>query len=74
MKETVAMIVIMLVGSGCGALGVRNVDAWGFKMEFAEGIDVHAGVNAVDNVDNRRGVSRVERRESARKRLADNRY
>lgn len=45
--------------SGCGVMGVRKVDFWGAKMEFAEGLDFHAGANSIDKVDDRRGVSRL---------------
>jgi hypothetical protein len=39
--------------TGC----VKSVDLWGFKTEFYPGFDVSAGANAVDRVDDRRGVS-----------------
>lgn len=45
--------------SGCGLLGVREMDAWGFKMQFAEGLDLHAGANSVDRVEDKRGVSPI---------------
>jgi hypothetical protein len=44
--------------TGCGQiLGVRKMDAWGLKVDFAEGLDFGAGFNSVDRVDNRRGIS-----------------
>lgn len=46
--------------TGCGLMGVRKADLWGAKFEFAEGIDFSFGANAIDRVDNRRGVSRSE--------------
>lgn len=41
--------------TGC----VRKIDLWGAKFEFAEGLDFSLGANAVDRVDNHRGVSRL---------------
>jgi hypothetical protein len=44
--------------SGCGQiLGVREIDAWGLKMQFTEGLDFGVGMNSVDTVNNQRGVS-----------------
>lgn len=43
--------------SGCG---VARVDLWGAKVEFAQGWDVHAGLNNIAEVDNRRGVNSAE--------------
>lgn len=55
----VAALAIAMYLSGCGVMGVRKFDFWGAKMEFAEGLDFHAGANAIDKVDDRRGVSRI---------------
>lgn len=43
--------------SGCGT----KIDAWGLKVELPQGFDVGAGVNALDKVDNRRGVSEFKK-------------
>lgn len=39
---------------GCA---VQKIDLWGAKLEFADGFDIHAGTNQVNQVDNRRGLS-----------------
>lgn len=51
------LVLAMLTASGCGLMGVRNVDFWGAKMEFSEGLDFHVGGNQIDRVDDRRGVT-----------------
>lgn len=56
-RKIVALVLIALTCSSCGVItGVRKVDAWGLKMDFAEGLDVHAGANSIDRVDDRRGI------------------
>lgn len=49
----------LLCLSGCGLMGVRRFEAWdgGPEWDFAEGLDFSIGANAIDNVDNRRGVN-----------------
>jgi len=42
--------------SGCGMLGVREIDAWGLEVKFSEGLDYSVGFNQIDNVENKRGV------------------
>lgn len=44
--------------SGCGMLGVQNVELWkgGPRMEFASGQDFHIGANSIDQVDNKRAL------------------
>jgi len=45
--------------SGCG-LFMRDFEIPGvLKLTFPEGIDVHAGTNSIDRVDDRRGVSPI---------------
>lgn len=52
--------------SGCGAItGIREADLWGAKFKFAEGTDFHIGANAIDRVDNRRGVAPMGARDGA---------
>jgi hypothetical protein len=52
--------------SGCGQiLGVREIDAWGLKMQFTEGLDFGFGVNGVDNVNNQRGINPLPKAPSA---------
>lgn len=55
----VALFYVAGALSGCGVMGVRDMDLWGAKFTFAEGIDFHVGANAIDEVDDRRGVSPV---------------
>lgn len=50
--------VILVYMTGCGQiLGIREVDAWGLKIQYAEGIDFGVGMNSVDNVENKRGIN-----------------
>ncbi len=58
---TTAWLYVMANLTGCGAMGVRNVDLWGAKMEFYPGFDVNVGANAIDKVDNRKGISKFEK-------------
>lgn len=57
MSRVLVALTMATLMSGCF---VRRVDLWGAKMEFAEGFDVHAGTNAIDKVDDRRGINRFE--------------
>lgn len=66
---------VVLVSSGCGSLlGVRNFEVWdgGPRWEFVEGQDFHVGMNAVDHVENNRGVTPgIRYHKEARAKLAD---
>lgn len=42
---------------GCAWTGTKNVDMWGLKWENYAGMDVKAGFNNLDKIDERRGVS-----------------
>lgn len=54
-------LIMALVGfSGCGALGVRSVDFDDMEVTFAEGFDFRFGMNAVDTVNDTRGVSPIK--------------
>lgn len=52
--------VLLMSISGCGAIGVSKVDFWGAKMEFSEGIDYRVGFNAIDSVNDNRGLKGSE--------------
>lgn len=39
---------------GCG---MRRINLWGAEVEFADGYDIHAGVNNIREVDDRRGIN-----------------
>lgn len=41
---------------GCGA----KLDLWGAKIDFPEGLDAGVKLNAIDTVDDRRGVNSKE--------------
>lgn len=59
MRKLILVLSVILL-SGCGSVfGVRNFEVWqgGPKWEFMEGQDFHVGFNAIDNVQNSRGVS-----------------
>jgi hypothetical protein len=47
--------------TGCGMLGVKEIDAWGLNMKFSEGLDYSIGFNQIDKVENKRGVNSFER-------------
>lgn len=53
------MAIIIAMTTGCGALGVQEFETFsgGPKWKFFPGIDVHAGINAIDTVDDARGVN-----------------
>lgn len=61
----VLSIELLVTLSGCGLMGVKNMDAWGLKMEFQPGFDVNFGANSIDKVDNRKGVNEFKRNGSA---------
>lgn len=44
--------------TGCSAVGIKEIDLWGARMTFADGVDYRVGFNAIDQVDDRRGLSR----------------
>ena len=47
--------------TGCGQiLGIKRMDAWGFKAEFNSGQDFHIGTNGIDSVNDQRGVAPTE--------------
>lgn len=48
--------VLLMALSGCGAIGVKDVDLWGAKMSFSEGIDYRVGFNSIDEVNDNRGL------------------
>lgn len=56
MKKLVSSCVLVAVLSGCAATGTKSVDLWGLKWENFAGMDIHAGFNNIDRVDDRRGV------------------
>lgn len=58
--SVVAGMLLSVMTSGCGMMGVREADLWGAKFTFAEGLDFHVGANQIDRVDDRRGVSPVK--------------
>ena len=61
-----AIVVLLQFTVGCGPiLGMREADLWGAKFTFSEGMDVHAGMNAIDRVDDRRGVTRIAKSENS---------
>ncbi len=52
-----ALLAVLVNSTGCGAItGIKRLDAWGFVMDFSPGMDVHAGINGIDQVDDRRGI------------------
>ena len=60
MKKVIFTTIATLILSGCSSLtGIRTVDMWGFKMDFAEGADFHIGSNVIDKVEDKRGVNPV---------------
>lgn len=63
----IALATVMLVYmTGCAQLmGVREIDAWGLKMQFAEGIDFGVGMNSVDNVEIKRGINPLPKQQGA---------
>ena len=52
-------VAVVSLTSGCGLLGVRELELWkgGTKWTFAEGLDFHVGANSIDNVKDQRGVT-----------------
>lgn len=50
--------------TGCGAMGVKNVDLWGAKMEFSEGAEYRVGFNSIDEVDDRKALRRPARKDT----------
>lgn len=59
MGKAVLLCAILGATSGCG-LFMRDFEIPGvLKLTFPEGIDVHAGTNSIDRVDDRRGVSPI---------------
>jgi len=46
---------LTLVLSGCA---VKKIKAWPPEIEFSDGFDISVGTNAIDSVDDRRGMSR----------------
>lgn len=49
-----AIVWVVTMLTGCG---IRKVDLWGAKLEFADGWDVHAGLNNIGEVDDHRGIN-----------------
>lgn len=52
-KKILCAILLAVACSGC----VRVIDLWGARLEFDQGLDVHAGFNSIDTVDDARGVN-----------------
>ena len=50
---------IISATSGCGLLflGTEEIDLWGAKAKFASGFTARAGMNSIDQVDDRQGVN-----------------
>ena len=57
--KAVVLFSLACSASGCG-LFMRDFEIPGvLKLTFPEGIDIHAGTNSIDRVDDRRGVSPI---------------
>lgn len=58
---TLVLLACAIQFAGCGLRKVELTN-WGPRMEFyeskSEGYDFHIGANAIDKVDNRRGVNK----------------
>lgn len=66
LKVTWCIIVLLfgllLATSGCGQiLGMRQMDLWGAKFQFTEGLDFGVGMNSVDRVENKRGIMPISK-------------
>ena len=48
----------MVALSGCGLIGIKEVDLWGAKMKFSQGLNFNVGGNQVDKVDDRKGLNK----------------
>lgn len=60
MRYVIALACIAMM-TGCGSIfGVREFEVWsgGPRWQFMEGQDFHVGMNAIDHVENNRGVTR----------------
>lgn len=53
LRKILFCAVLTAACSGC----VRVIDLWGARLEFDQGLDVHAGFNSIDTVDDARGVN-----------------
>lgn len=43
--------------TGCSAIGVKEIDLWGARMEFSDGVDYQFGYNNISSVNNQRGLT-----------------
>ena len=57
LKDTLIWCALCAAVICCTGCGIRKVDLWGAKVEFADGWDVHAGLNNIGEVDERRGIN-----------------
>ena len=57
--QLAAGVIAASILSGCGYafMGTESIDAWGYKVKFASGATVRAGINSVDAVDDSQGVN-----------------
>jgi len=75
MKNTEILRIIGLIATASIMTGcMRSIDAWGLKVDFAEGMDVHAGINGIDNVDDRRGINPRDNIVPLRKQITKEEY
>jgi len=75
MKNTEILRIIGLIATASLMTGcMRSIDAWGLKVDFAEGMDLHAGFNGIDNVDDRRGINPKDKVIPLRKQITKEEY
>lgn len=68
-QKIICLGLLVLGQTGCGVLGIREIQLGEFKTTFAEGIDFHVGTNMIDHVEDKRGVEPHSREATGQERL-----
>lgn len=62
----IVLAFITFATEGCmHVAGAEKIDAWGFKIEASKGLDLTAGYNTIQHVDNRRGAGAYQQNEES---------